>query len=185
MTQWSLLSQQEIRDWGEEALSIMARKAQEVVGPIAQDLQRENQRLRDDLQKVKAHDIYSVLDQNLPNWREINVSREFVQWLQGYDPYSNQPKSVLLRNAFDSGDAGRVLTIFRGYLSETQQSAPTARTSRMPVDNSPATISDKDIERFYENVRKGYYTGREKEKDREEMRLHHAILQGRLRRTTP
>jgi hypothetical protein len=77
MTQWSLLSQQEIRDYGEEALSVMQRKAQEVVGPIAQDLQRQNQMLHGELQKLKAHDIYATLDQNQTGGRSTSPETLF------------------------------------------------------------------------------------------------------------
>jgi hypothetical protein len=187
MTQgsWTLISEAERAAYGDEVLSVMARKAQEVVQPAMRDMERQTQQLRHELQKVKAQDVYSVLDQNMPNWREINVSREFVLWLQGYRPYSNQPKSVLLRNAFDSGDAGRVLTIFRGFLGDTQQPASIARTPRMSVDNSSATITNADIDAFYDRVRRGFYEGKDKQKAAEEAQIHRAILEGRLRRTTP
>ena len=43
-------------------------------------------------------------------------------------------------------------------------------------------ISTKDIDRFYENVRRGFYANREKEKMAEEAKIHKAVREGRVRR---
>jgi hypothetical protein len=183
MMQRSLLSEDEIRAYGSEALSVMERKAMEVVGPVVQDMQRQNQALRSELQRVKSHDIWSMLDQRLPNWREINQDSRWKDWLPEPDVFSGVSKQQLLNQAFAAGDADRVLTFFNGFLN-SQQSVPAARTSRMSADNSRPIITDKEIQAFYDRVRKGLYEGRSKDKDREEARIHRAILEGRLRRTT-
>jgi hypothetical protein len=179
MTPHPLITEDERRAYGDEALSVMERKAREVVGPVVNDLNRQNQQLRSELQRVKAHDIYSTLDQNMPNWREINTSQEFLDWLRVPDPYSGAAKSVLLRAAFDSGDANRVLAIFHGFQADMQPTS-TARAPRTSADNS-RTITTQEIDRFYSDVRKGRYT--EKDKDKREAEIHRAILEGRLRRT--
>ena len=137
MTPHPLITEDERRAYGDEALSVMERKAREVVGPVVNDLNRQNQQLRSELQRVKAHDIYSTLDQNMPNWREINTSQEFLDWLRVPDPCSGAAKSALLRAAFDSGDAGRVLAIFNGSLPSTRSSRPHAPRER------PRTIRDQ------------------------------------------
>jgi hypothetical protein len=53
----------------------------------------------------------------------------------------------------------------------------------MSADNSRPIITDKEIQAFYDRVRKGLYEGRSKDKDREEVMIHRAILEGRLRRS--
>jgi hypothetical protein len=175
----SLISEAERQAYGDEALSVMERKAREVVRPVMQDMERQTQQLRNELQRVKSQDIYDALDQRLPGWREINQSPDFLSWLATIDPPSGMMKSGLLRDAFNSGDANRVIAFFTGFLN-TQQPAATARTRS--ADNS-RTITDKDIERFYERVRKGLYENRPKEKAAEEAQIHRAIMEGRLRRT--
>jgi hypothetical protein len=180
MMQRSLITPEEQAAYGQEALSVMERKAMEVLGPVAQDMQRQNQYLHNELQKVKAHDIYSTLDQAMPNWRDLNNMQEWKDWLTVPDVYSGVSKQQLLNQAFAAGDADRVLTFFRGFLGDTQ-STPAARAPRVSAD-SRLTITTKDIDRFYENVRRGFYANREKEKMAEEARIHAAVREGRVRR---
>jgi hypothetical protein len=184
MMQRSLLSQDEIQAYGLEALSVMERKAREVVQPFVEQVTWQNQALRQELQQVKSNDIWSMLDQRLPNWREINQDSGWKEWLTIPDVYSGLPRQQLLNQAFAAGDADRVLTFFNGFLAENAQ-PPVARASRMSADNSQTIITNKQIEGFYDRVRRGFYEGKEKQKMAEEAQIHRAILEGRLRRTTP
>jgi hypothetical protein len=121
MMQRSLLSQDEIQAYGLEALSVMERKAMEVVQPFVDQVTWQNQALRQELQQVKSNDIWSMLDQRLPNWREINQDPGWKDWLTLTDPLSGLPRQQLLNQAFAAGDAGRVLVFFNGFLSENAQ----------------------------------------------------------------
>jgi hypothetical protein len=183
MMQRSLISPEEQAAYGQEALSVMGRKAQEVVGPVLNDLNRQNQELRSELQRVKAYDVFSTLDQVMPNWREVNNMQEWKDWLAVPDVYSGVSKQELLNRAFAAGDADRVLTFLRGYLAENAQQ-PAARASRTAADNSQITITNKQIEDFYNRVRRGFYDGKERQKMAEEAQIHKAIMEGRLRRAS-
>jgi hypothetical protein len=178
-----LITAEERAAYGDEALDVMARRAQEVVGPVLNDLNRQNQELRSELQRVNAHDIYSTLDQNLPDWRRINQDQDWKDWLAQPDIFNGVPKQQLLNQAFAAGDANRVLTFLRGYLAENAQQ-PAMRASRTAADNSQTIVTNKQIEDFYNRVRRGYYDGKEKQRMAEETQIHRAILEGRLRRTT-
>jgi hypothetical protein len=180
--QRSLITPEEQTAYGQEALSVMERKAMEVMQPMVDQVTRQNQALRSELQKVKAHDIYSTLDQNLPDWRRINQDQSWKEWLTVPDVFSGVPKQQLLDQAFAAGDADRVLIFFRGFLAENTQQR-TARAPRVSADSRPI-ITNADIDAFYDRVRRNYYVGKEKEKDREEAQIHRAILEGRLRRTS-
>jgi hypothetical protein len=72
MMQRSLISESERQAYGDEALSVMERKAREVVQPFVEQVTWQNQALRQELQQVKSNNIWSLLDQRLPSWREIN-----------------------------------------------------------------------------------------------------------------
>jgi hypothetical protein len=123
-----LITDEERQAYGDEALSVMERKAREVMQPVVQDMQRQNQQLRGELQRVKSNDIWSTLDQHLPNWREINQDQGWKDWLTERDIYSGATKQQLLNQAFAAGDANRVLTFFNGFLSENAPQ-PAARVS--------------------------------------------------------
>ena len=178
----SLISEAERQAYGDEALSVMSRAAQEVMQPFADQITQQNRALQQQLQQVKARDVYSTLDQNLPDWRRINQDQDWKDWLAQPDIYNGTSRQQLLNQAFAAGDADRVLQFFRGLL-DSQQSAPAARTSRMSADNSQAVITNKQIEDFYDRVRRGLYEGKDKQKMAEEAQIHRAILEGRLRRT--
>jgi hypothetical protein len=177
-----LITEAERQAYGDEALSVMERKAREVVGPAVQRLNEQNQQLRNELQRVKANDIYATLDQNLPDWREINQMREWRSWLAVPDIYSGVSRQRLLDAAFAAGDSNRVLLFLRGFLSENARSAPAVHASRSSADNSRPTITNKDVERFYENVRRGYYTGNDQQKAVDEAKIHAAVREGRVQR---
>ena len=179
----SLISPEEEAAYGQEALSVMARKAQEVVQPYVDQVTQHNRMMQHELARIKSNDIWSMLDQRLPNWREINQDSRWKDWLPEPDVFSGVSKQQLLNQAFAAGDADRVLQFFRGFLAENTQQ-PAARTPRTAADNSRPIITDKEIQAFYDRVRKGLYEGRSKDKDREEAMIHRAILEGRLRRST-
>jgi hypothetical protein len=204
-----LITDEERRAYGDEALSVMERKAREVVQPVVQQLNEQNQQLRQELQKVKSHDIYQALDQGLPEWRQINQSQEWRDWLTLPDIYSGVVRQRLLDGAFSAGDAGRVLAFLRGFLAEypehTGQQSPASAAAQpaMPVRKaavkleslaapgraSPSPekatgeqpiITNKDVSRFYADVTHGRYTGREQEKATREAQIHAAVREGRV-----
>jgi hypothetical protein len=183
MMQRSLIWEAERQAYGDEALSVMARKAQEVVQPFVDQVTQQNRMMQQELARVKSNDIYGALDQQLPDWRRINQDQDWKDWLAQPDIYNGTSRQLLLNQAFAAGDADRVLQFFRGFLAENTQQ-PAARASRMSADNSRPIITDKEIQAFYDRVRKGSYEGRSKDKDREEAMIHRAILEGRLRRST-
>jgi hypothetical protein len=177
----SLITAEERAAYGDEALSVMARAAQEVVQPFADQIARQNQNMQQELARVKSNDIYGALDQQLPDWRSLNQQEDWKNWLAQLDAFNGVSRQQLLNQAFAAGDADRVLQFFRGFLADNAQQ-PGARTSRMSADNSRPIITTKDIDRFYENVRRGFYANREKEKMAEEAKIHKAVREGRVRR---
>jgi hypothetical protein len=180
-----LVTEEERRAYGDDLLSVVERKAMEVMSPTIAQLRNENQDLRQRVFASEARDIYAVLDQEIPNWREINVHPTFVnEYLQQVDPYSSAVRANLLKQGFGVGDANRVLAFFRGFLNEHPQfksgksSSSAPRQPRSPSERSfanDAPVDNRDIDRFYARVRQGYYNGREEQKTKEESDLHRAI----------
>ena len=175
-----LVTDDERRAYGDDLLSVVERKALEAFSPHLRQLQNENQNLRQRVARGEAQTIYENLDAALPNWREINTSPEFLEWLRAADIFSGRSKALMLREAFDSGEASRVLAFFAGFLAEHggQQYAGQQRSRRA----EPPVVTNKDLDRFYERVRQGAYEGKSAQKDAEEARLHAAINAGRFRR---
>lgn len=103
--------------YGDELLDVVARKALDSVQPYVERLEQK-------VARYEAQTIYQVLTAQLPNWRQINTSREFLQWLSVPDMLSGQRKDSLLRGAFESGDANRCLAIFKGLSCLPDSTAP-------------------------------------------------------------
>jgi hypothetical protein len=208
----SFVTEEERKTYGDDFFDVVSRKALETVQPHIERLAHENHQLRQRLGRDEARSIYDILDEQVPNWRSINTSPEFLSWLSLPDRYSGHVKAGLLKSAFAAGEAGRVLIFFRGFLEEhpelgqqtaAPQVAPAAPApkrqasvqlrdlaapgkarpapggTQVPVE--PAVITNKDLDRFYADVRRGRWDGRPQEKATEEARLHAAVRDGRVR----
>lgn len=121
----SLLSQEEVSEYGSEFLDVVGRKAREAASPLVQQLENKIQGLEQQLGQVGGNlaqtarlRMFSELDQALPAWRQINEDRKFFQWLALPDLYSGAIRHNLLRSAWDRNDTARSLAFFRGFLTE-------------------------------------------------------------------
>jgi hypothetical protein len=206
-----LVTEEERKAYGDDLLSVIERKAMEVVQPQLQSLKHRSDELDKRVHSNEARDIYAVLDQEIPNWRDINTHPDFLTWLNLPDVYSNTVRAGMLRAAFGAGDAGRVLAFFRGFLAESNairgqapQATPAAQAPKReaardlrefaaPGKARPATgnslppaeqpvFTTRDIDRFYDRVRQGVYAGRGEQKDAEEAKIFAAVREGRVRR---
>jgi len=119
---------------------VMERKAREVVMPVVEQLNKKNQALAQELQQVKANDVYFTLDSELPNWRDINRSDEWKDWLRLPDLYSGVVRQQLLDQAFAAGDAGRILVFFRGFLAESPGHMDPQVQAQAAVPPSPTPV---------------------------------------------
>ena len=179
-----------------ELRSMMQSIEQKVTGTVQQTAQQARQAM------------LTKLDDALPEWRGINVQPEFKAWLALPNPYASGSRLNALTQAYEQNDTARVLNFFKGFVSElvaedpAQLPAPTpaapaappkpgleslaapgkARTSAQP--NAPTEkqiITTADVNAFYDAVRKGYYNGREAEKNALEQELFAAQREGRVR----
>lgn len=208
-----LVTDEERKAYGDDLLSVVERQALQAVQPHISRLAEENQQLRHRVARDEARTIYEILGVELPNWRAINTSQEFLRWLALPDLYSGQVRSGLLKAAFGAGEAGRVLAFFRGFLAEHPElgwqqtaapqptpaaSAPARQaavqlkdlaapgkarpaTGNSPVPAEPIVITNKDIDRFYTDVRRGVYAGRTDAKDAAEAKIYAAVRENRVR----
>lgn len=132
-SQSSLLSAEEIEDYGEDMIGVVKKAAREEIGNELATLQNENRMLRQQVGSVASktqgdavNQFYSQLASQVPNWAEVNKEKEFLVWLSERDAYSGQPRQEMLNVAFKQNDAARVAVFFRGYLNDRQITAPTS-----------------------------------------------------------
>jgi hypothetical protein len=127
----SMLTQEEREQYGDEFLGVVAKKAHEIVGPLKRELEDKIKHLNSQLGSVGQHvdtaakdRMFTSLDKQIPDWREVNNDPNFVQWLQLPDTYSGAIRHKLLREAFNRNDSGRVAAFFNGFLAEEAATAP-------------------------------------------------------------
>jgi len=121
----SLLSPQEVSEYGEEFLDVVGKKAQEATSPLVQELKYEIDNLRQQLGHVGGsiaqnarERMFAQLDQTDMDWREINKDPRFLQWLALPDTYSGAIRHNLLKAAWDRNDTARSAAFFKGFLAE-------------------------------------------------------------------
>ena len=142
--------------------------------------------------------FWSDLANQVPNWREVNDNEAFQSWLLDIDPLTGISRQTYLEDAQRNLDAQRVASFFRAWEGqsggsnvaqpsnvvnselEKQVSPGKTKSAGTPVNNSGKMYTAADIKKFFEDVRKGHYRGREEERDRIERDIFSAQREGRL-----
>lgn len=143
--------------------------------------------------------FWSGLQQAIPNWKEINSNQNFHAWLLEVDPLFDMKRQDVLQQAQQNLDLNRVITFFRTWMNQAgysdndrgskntqgsqleKQIAPgRSRSGPAPTASNKRTYTRTDIQSFFDDVRKGKYKGREKERDRIERDIFAAQSDGRI-----
>ena len=142
--------------------------------------------------------FWADLTAAVPNWKEVNQNKDFHSWLLEVDPLTGVTRQSHLENAQRSFDVRRVAAFFNTWQGnnghriaqeprdaaksqlEKQVAPGRGRTAAAPVDNQAKTYSTQDISKFFDDVRKGAYKGRETERDRIERDIFAAQREGRI-----
>jgi hypothetical protein len=117
--------------------------------------------------------IAEALTDSVPGWEAINTSQDFLAWLGNRDVFSGKVKRELLTEAFQDGDAARVVGFFKAFQEDSASApAPTARTPSVdagtlvapgtPRSGSPAEApgggrmwTQAEVSQFYADARRG------------------------------
>lgn len=135
-----LFTEEEREQWGDEMLTTLARVVDRRTQAAAQ---RVTQPLIDRQQQTQQQQVEAYLDQQVPNWREINYHPAFMEWSLLSDPFSGAIRRDLLQRAFLAGDAPRVVHFFRVFLQEASaapatQPSPPQQAAPVPPAPLPA-----------------------------------------------
>jgi hypothetical protein len=143
--------------------------------------------------------FWADLQTAVPDWQEINGNKEFQAWLLEVDPLTGIARQTYLDDAQRNMDARRVANFFTAWKGLTGKTD--ARTSREPQSASELerqvapgkgrsggakpqgeakTYTSEDIKKFFSDVQKGKYKGRETERDRIERDIFAAQREGRI-----
>jgi len=207
----SLLTPEEVNEYGADFLDVVARRAKEGLSPEVSALKNQLTKLEKQLEGTREqnntkarYDLEATLDQRIPHWRDINVMPEFHAWLALPDMYSGAIKHDLLKAAYAQNNTPRVLSFFKGFLDQEAAFVPQGQQPQ-PAENGRLSLEDlaapgraktsaasqapvekpiitrAQISSFYAESAAGKYRGREAEKDRLEAMIYEAQREGRIR----
>lgn len=142
--------------------------------------------------------FWSELSAAVPAWRDINADQNFHKWLLDTDPLTGLTRQTYLEDAQRNMDVRRVAAFFTSWQGlngqSTAQPSRSASDSQLdkqvapgrsrggsaPSSTAPKTYSSKDIAKFFDDVRKGVYRGKEAERDRIERDIFAAQRENRI-----
>ena len=205
-----LITKDDVEQYGDSIDVMRRAAKEEVAGQLGRVAQLEKeiaelkgvvpqvQQVKQQQKTTSEKQFWDVLNREVPNWNEINSNPDFQSWLLEVDPLTGISRQTYLEDAQRKQDPGRVANFFNAFAkvsgvdnsardkSATQsaelqkQVAPKRGRAGQPVNNDAKTYSPKDIEKFFTDVRKGKYKGREDERARMERDIFAAQQEGRI-----
>jgi hypothetical protein len=142
--------------------------------------------------------FWNELSSKVPNWQDTNNNEAFQSWLLEVDPLTGISRQTYLEDAQKNLDVGRVANFFTawGQVNGTPESvaqenrqvnsqlerqvSPGRGRAGRPVAKEGQNYAPADITKFFEDVRKGKYKGREDERGRIERDIFAAQREGRI-----
>lgn len=205
---------EETTEYGEDFLNIVGKRAREEYFPEFDDLASRLKRLegRVDgvgtvIEKTQVNDVYSGLNSEIPDWRDINKHPDFHAWLDEPDVFSGKIRKEMLQEAFTRHEGRRVVSFFKGFLEAAglpqprQASEPTpsngdgttgkrsleefaapgrARSAPQPLPPEKPVYTSAWIAKFTADKIAGKYRGREADADAIEQDIYRAQHEGRI-----
>lgn len=197
------VTEEEVKEFGKPLVDLQRKVAAEELAPFVAQIE-EQKKLIEDLraqlgqtaqvgQQLNTQSFYAALVAKVPDWEAVNVSKEFLEWLDGVDPLYGKARQLVLNEAVDSLDANRVAAFFTAF-KEDVQSRAAPRTEALEAQVTPsaapaAPVADPNaakkvwtpaqITKFYDDVRRGKYTA--EEAGRIELDIQAASREGRYR----
>jgi hypothetical protein len=137
-----LITAEDLERHGEDTVDFVQRAAWAAVSPELQRFHDENAKLQQELSRSRKAAMNAELTREVPNWREINTDKRFLQWLRKPNIYTGRTNKELLDAAAGAADAPRVAAFFKGFLSEEKVTGhqPDPATPVPPVAPRKAAV---------------------------------------------
>lgn len=197
----------DVEEFGQDLVSMVSRVAQTAVSratqafedklnTLANQIVHVSEQLKGTSQTVAAtaeQTFFAELTKLVPDWETINGDQAFLQWLGESDPVYGVPRQDALTKAQQQLDAKRVAAVFRAYTGPQQaapksgpdplekQVSPKSAAAPQPAAPQAQIISAAQVSKFYDDVRRGHYRGKEAEAAQIEQMINAALAEGRVR----
>jgi len=177
------ITAKEREDYGDEFLNVVAKTAKAASAADLHQLQQGMNEVKQTLHATQRQQMARLLDERLPEWRAINTDPAFLSWLETKDAFSGRTRSELLQQAWASGAGERVLAIFQSYRAGSPgpgRPGAARQAGGAGGRGGKRVILAKEITQFHDDVRRGRYVGREKEKEAFDREMIEAAAEGRI-----
>ncbi len=180
-----------------EAMKRATKKATEAATiPLKQQLEEERKRRLEqdralmEQSKQEAYNIFlNRVSSAVPNWEAINFDPNFIKFMEDPD-YDGTPRKTYFHIAEAQGNAALIIRYMREY-EASQGRKPDALASKVtPVGDLGSTQAVKEkpgesitrayIDKFYDDVARGRYRGRQRDADAIEAAIDKAVMEGRV-----
>lgn len=202
----SLVTDDDVEAFGNDLIDLQKRVAKQTYLEAKQEFAQERKQLEAEIaalrgevtgvnERVAGSDYDRFLNkvtQVVPDWEQINANQGFLRWLGEVDPMLGKPRQALMDEAAGAMDANRVSAIFTAY--KTLVSKPTSKpstdlqrqvspsktaSSATSVEPTNTTVwSQRDIQRFYQDVAQGHISAERAVQI--EAELNAAVAEGRV-----
>ena len=199
-------TRKDIEDFGPELVERMLATAEgaarAAMQPFAQQIQSVGQQISQTVARTQMQTrqaVYDALEEKIgADWILINDSPEFLDWVAQPDLFSGEPRQAGLMKAFESGDAARVVNVFKAFQEEDARARATAERSptidpatllspgqprndgsAAPAGTAERIWSEDEIGDFYARVQRGRV--KPEERKQIEAQIMAAVGSGRVR----
>lgn len=169
----SLISSQEVDEYGESLIDVIRRAAREEASSkddVINDLKAKVDSFDSKVTRNVEVEFYEDLGRRVPEWVSINEDKNFHKWLEGYDDLTGQRRQELLSAAEADRDARRVSNFFLSYTKTNQSWAATANqklesqvvpNTQSHTETPPAKRiwTRLEVQDFYARMRTGDVSG--------------------------
>lgn len=203
----SQMDPKDVEAFGLEMIEMVRRQASQEIASVVNtaladintrlgNLERQAQGLNKSVAMTAEQAFYSDLARMVPDWKQLNTDAGFLDWLGQVDPVYQEPRQAALDRAVQMFSADRAAAVFAAFKAskapapsqqssqrelESQVAPSRSASSPTPTEASKPIVSQSDIVKFYDDMRRGLYVGREAYAAQLEAGINQAIAEGRVR----
>ncbi len=162
-------------------------------------LQRQVQELQQEVGATKEEKFFTALTKAAPHWEQLNTDVKFLEWLKERDAFTGAVRQAIFNDAFKNFDVNRIAAFFNTFRpssqTENRSTATSLEAQVVPPNRGSGEVPDlnvdpntkpwfttQNIARFYDDVRRGAFKGKEADMQRIEQDIFAAQREGRVRK---
>lgn len=142
---------EQLEDFGQDFFDLVDKRVKLVedqYSGVLDKVQKENtqlkaqiQELNNGVQQVQKQPMYTVLDNKVPGWAQLNTDPAFIQWAKEtpVSELDERPMIDALRAQFSAGRIDPVVKIFQAYQNQQGQ-GPRGSAHQQPVGTEPSNV---------------------------------------------